>query len=197
MFPWYPYWPVLGVLAALAQTAYAQSLSAPDAGALRQQIERQLPSAMPVETKPLTALPPEFTAAAGLSISVKSFRFAGNTLLNEAQIAPAVASYLNRPIGFKELQQAASAVSDAYRAAGWLVRVYLPRQEIKDGIVTLQIVEGIFGKLRFEGVAPSRLSRPSESLLGTSIVLPGFAGFQFLSNGTTPRGARRQGTRTA
>ncbi len=56
------------------------------------------------------------------------------------------------------MQQAATAVSDAYRTAGWLVRVYLPRQEIKNGVVTLQIVEGIFGKLRFEGVASSRLS---------------------------------------
>ena len=56
------------------------------------------------------------------------------------------------------MQQATAAVGDVYRAAGWLVRVYLPRQEITSGIVTLQIVEGIFGKLRFDGVAPSRLS---------------------------------------
>ncbi len=59
MFSKNPYWPVLGVLAALTQSAYAQTT--PDAGALRQQIERQLPSAMPAETKPLTALPPGFT----------------------------------------------------------------------------------------------------------------------------------------
>lgn len=102
MFLWsrYWYWPVLGSLAALVQSAYAQTT--PDAGALRQQIERQLPSVVPAETKPkpLTALPPEFTPAAGLSISVKAFRFAGNTLLSDAQIAPAVAGYLNRPIGF-------------------------------------------------------------------------------------------------
>jgi len=156
MFSKNSYGSVLGVLAALVQSAYAQTT--PDAGALRQQIERQLPSAVTTETKPLTALPPEFTPAAGLSISVKAFRFAGNTLLSDAQIAPAVAGYLNRPIGFKELQQATAAVGDVYRAAGWLVRVYLPRQEITSGIVTLQIVEGIFGKLRFDGVAPSRLS---------------------------------------
>lgn len=146
------------VLALLAGASVAHAQTAPDAGALRQQIERQLPSAMPAEQKPLTELPPEYKAAPGLSVTVKGFRFAGNTLLSEAQLDSVVASYLNRPLDFNALQQAAAAVSEAYRAAGWLVRVYLPRQEIKDGIVTLQVVESIFGKLRFEGTPPTRLA---------------------------------------
>jgi hemolysin activation/secretion protein len=139
-----------------ASCAHAQN--APDAGALRQQIERQLPQALPGERKPLAALPPEYKPAPGLAVTAKQFRFAGNTLLTAEQLAPAVASFLNRPLDFNGLQQATAAVSDAYRAAGWLVRVYLPRQDITDGIVTLQIVEGIFGKVRLDGTPPSRLT---------------------------------------
>ncbi len=136
---------------------YAHAQTPPDAGTLRQQIEQQVPQALPGERKPLTPLPPEYKSAPGLAVNVKQFRFAGNTLLTAEQLAPAVASFLNRPLDFAGLQKATAAVSEAYRAAGWLVRVYLPRQEIQDGIVTLQIVEGIFGKLRIEGPPPSRL----------------------------------------
>lgn len=142
---------LLGISSAYAQTT-------PDAGALRQQIERQMPQALPDEKKPLTALPPEYKPASGLGVTVKQFRFAGNTLLSAEQLTPALAPFLNRPLDFSGLQQATAAVSEAYRAAGWLVRVYLPRQEITDGIVTLQIVEGIFGKARVEGEPPSRLT---------------------------------------
>lgn len=145
-------------LTLLAAVSSAHAQTPPDAGALRQQIEQQLPKALPAERKPLTALPPAFKPAPGLAVTVKVFRFAGNTLLSEAQLAPAVQPFLNRPLDFNGLQQAASAVSDAYRAAGWLVRVYLPRQEITDGVVTLQIVEGLFGKLRYEGEAANRLA---------------------------------------
>ena len=137
-------------------SAYAQT--APDAGALRQQIERQMPQALPGETKPLTALPPEYKPAPGLAVTVKQFRFAGNTLLTADQLAPALASFLDRPLDFAGLQQAAAAVSEAYRAAGWLVRVYLPRQDITDGVVALQIVEGVFGKVHISEPLALRFS---------------------------------------
>ena len=137
-------------------TVHAQT--PPDAGALRQQIEQQLPRGLPGERKPLTALPQEYKPAPGLAVTVSQFRFAGNTLLTAEQLAPAVASFLNRPLDFAGLQQATAAISEAYRTAGYLVRVYLPRQDITNGIVTLQIVEGIFGKLRIDGTPPSRLA---------------------------------------
>ena len=137
-------------------SAYAQTT--PDAGALRQQIERQLPKALPGEKKPLTALPPEYKPASGLEVTVKQFRFAGNTLLTAEQLAPNLASFLNRPLDFAGLQQAMAAVSETYRAAGWLVRIYLPRQDITDGVVTLQIVEGIIGKVHISDPLPLRFS---------------------------------------
>jgi len=100
-------------------------------------------------------MPPQ----AGLVITVKSFRFAGNTLLSAVQLGPAVAEYLDRPLDYTQLQAAATAVANAYRAAGWIVRAYLPRQEITDGIVTIQIVEAVFGGLHLEGDVPRRINR--------------------------------------
>lgn len=137
-------------LSVLAQTA-------PDAGALRQQIEQHAPTLLPPEQQPLAAPPPEYKPAAGLVVTVKAFQFTGNHLLTDVQLAAAVASYLNRPLDFAGLQQAAAAVSEAYRTAGWLVRVYLPRQDITSGVVSLQIIEGIFGKLQLSQPLPKRL----------------------------------------
>lgn len=145
-------------LSLLAFVTGIQAQTPPDAGTVQQQIERQLPKALPTERAPLRALPPEYKPAAGLTVTVKTFRFAGNTLLADVDLAPTVAAYLNRPLDFNGLQEAAAAVAEAYRRAGWLVRVYLPRQEIRDGLVTLQVVEGVFGTLRLDGKAPARFS---------------------------------------
>ena len=91
-------------------------------------------------------------------MTVTSFRFAGNRLIESEELAKAVADYLNRPLTFAELQQAAAAVAAAYREAGWIVRAYLPRQDVSGGIVTIQIVEAVFGGMRIEGEKPGRES---------------------------------------
>jgi len=143
-------------LLSIAFVFSVQAQTPPDAGVLRQQIESQLPPLLPADEKPRFAPPQEYQAGPGLVITVKQFRFAGNTLLTAEQLAPAVEAYINRSLDFAGLQGVAAAVSEAYRSAGWLVRAYLPRQEISDGVVTLHIVESIFGQVRLEGAQPSR-----------------------------------------
>lgn len=139
-------------------TSSAVAQTPPDAGALQRQIEQQRPQAMPGERRSLVPEPSPMRGAAGVSVTVKTFRFAGNTLLSDAQLAPSVQPYLNRVLDFNGLQQAVAAVGEAYREAGWLARVYLPEQEIVDGVVTIQIVEAHFGEMRRDGPPPTRIS---------------------------------------
>ncbi len=130
----------------------------PDAGSLQQQIDRERKPMLPPRATPeRPAEPAAMQPAAGASITVSAFRFAGNTLLGEEQLAPAVAGYLNRPLDFAQLQKAAAAVAEVYRQAGWVVRAYLPQQEIQAGVVTIQIVEAVFGGAVIEGDPPLRL----------------------------------------
>ncbi len=140
-----------------AQAVLAQI--APDAGALRQQIERdrevQLPRRLAPE-KPAT--PAAIQPVVGISVTVRQFNFAGNTLLTSAQLTPALADYLNRPLDYSQLQAAAAAVAEDSRAAGWIGRADLPQQDIKDGNVTIQIVEAVFGGIQIEGTAPKRVA---------------------------------------
>ncbi len=146
----------LSGLAGLGGMAVAQT-ALPDAGSLLQRIERDRLPALPRLQAPQAPVPPPMQAQPVAVVTAQVFRFAGNTLLTAEQLAPAVAPFLNRPLDFGQLQAAAAAVAAAYREAGWVVRAYLPKQEITNGIVTIQIVEAVFGKVILEGGAPLRL----------------------------------------
>ncbi len=138
--------------------ATANAGTPPDAGQLLQQLQNERGVPLPQKMNPDGAPAPQLMApVAGLSVTVTEFRFAGNSLLTQQKLALAVADYSNHPLGFAELQNAANAVAQVYREAGWIVRTFLPKQDIKDGIVTIQIVEAVFGKLKLDGAA-SRIS---------------------------------------
>ncbi len=105
------------------------------------------------------------------SVTVTRFRIAGNQLLTAEQLAPSTAGFLNRPLTFAQLQEAAAAVAAAYRQSGWIVSVYLPRQEIDGGVVTLQVIEARFGTAVHEGPAPQRL-HPDRALAMVAAAQP-------------------------
>lgn len=135
----------------------AQSQTAPDAGSLRQQIEQQRELALPQAVRPAKVRPPpEIKAQDGMRVNVKVIRFAGNSLLSEDDLAPAVAEFLNREMDFQGLQRVTDAVSAAYREAGWMVRAYLPEQDVTEGVITVQVIEARFAGVKFEG-EPARL----------------------------------------
>lgn len=137
--------------------AVAWGQAAPDAGSVRQQIEQQRPQRLPTAA-PTSAKPPAATQpTSGLTVTLQAIRFSGNRLLDDAQLAPVVAGFLNRPLTFVDLQRTADAVAAAYRGAGWLVRVALPEQGLGAGVLTLTIVEARYGGQRFEGGTPTRI----------------------------------------
>jgi hemolysin activation/secretion protein len=154
---------VAGVLACLAAHAVAMAAQ-PDAGALRQQIEQERAAPLPQQGAGIEVPQAAREATqAQVTVTVQAFRFVGNTLLTGVELERVVASLLNRPIDFNELQQAPAAVARAYRDAGWLVNAYLPTQEITDGAVTIRIVEAVYAGARLEGVAPEHV--PAAQLL--------------------------------
>lgn len=155
-----PLFPILPLIAAMGLHVHSPAQSLPDAGSLRQQIEQQrtlpLPPAAP---QPRVAPPPEIKPQDGISVRVQSFRFAGNTLLGAEQLTPALSEFVGHQLDFAGLQRAADAVAAAYRDAGWLVRVYLPEQDVSEGTITLQVVEARFAGVRFEGEASEHVMR--------------------------------------
>ncbi len=143
-------------LSMLVTEAWAQVL--PDAGSLRQQLEQQSTPNLPKATPLPAATPPrELRPQTGVLVFVKGFQIEGNTLLETASLLAAVSEFTNRELDFAGLQRAADAVAAVYREAGWIVRVYLPEQDVGDGLITLQIIEARFSGTRIEGELPSRV----------------------------------------
>lgn len=139
-----------------------------------QQVERNpwqipLPSVLPLQPQMPTDMPGENKA------SIKQFVFVGNKKIVEVDLQPLVAPYLNRPLSFGELQNAATDVANYYRQMGWIATVVLPAQDITDGIVTIQVIEAAFGGMIIEKqlsrVSPDRIQKTIQAAMTDSAPL--------------------------
>jgi hemolysin activation/secretion protein len=127
--------------------------AAPDAGSVLQQIQQNIktiPSAQD-ETKAFSRPNVGQAQPGAVTVRVERIDFKGNTLLSQEQLDAAVAPWLKSDLDYSQLRQIAAVVNSAYRDAGWLVRVSLPQQDIRDGVVVMQIVEAKFGAAQVQG----------------------------------------------
>ncbi len=129
-----------------------------DAGSLLRQTERDLATPMPAPGLQAPASGPTRVAKpSDATVQVRGFTLVGNTLLSTEELRKALAPFTDRVMTLAQLKDAADWVTTTYREAGWMVRAFLPQQEIKDGIVTIQIIEAIFGGASVQGAEPKRL----------------------------------------
>ena len=144
-------------MALLTLNASAQTV--PDAGSLLRENERQQPR-LPQSTPKLTPQEAAPVDPNALRVKVKAFRITGNTLIAEPVLQAALAGWVGKETAFAELQQAANAVTEAYRAHGWFARPQLPAQDLSEGIVTITILEGRLGAVQIDdGGIPLRVDR--------------------------------------
>jgi hemolysin activation/secretion protein len=132
----------------------AQSQVPPvNAGSLLQEVERQRPAPAAPREGPALSVPPllEPSAAPTAEFTVSRFVFTGNTKVRSSTLEAALANYLNRPIQFKDLQEATNVVADTYAKEGWLARAFIPRQDITEGTVKIHIIEAVYGGSKIQG----------------------------------------------
>lgn len=125
----------------------------PDAGALQKQIEQQLKTA-PTQQLGTTPRAPQDLGSPRqdlTSFTVSGFEFVGNTLLSNEDLQAIVAPYVGQRLDIDQLKKIADLVAERYRDAGWMVRVFLPKQDVQNGVVKLQIVEAKFGATVIQG----------------------------------------------
>ncbi|MCD8515244.1 MAG: hypothetical protein LRY31_04220 [Burkholderiaceae bacterium] len=142
--------------AVMALTAIAAAFSAhaqvPSIGNVLQQV----PTTSPVErqTAPVPGLrgaelepPMREVPGGGATIDVARFAFVGNRELTSAELEARVADRLGRPYTLADLENLAIELTRYYRSRGYFVaRVYVPEQEVANGVVTLRAVEGNYGQ---------------------------------------------------
>ena len=145
---------------ALLSVCYAQvsAQTAPDAGSLLNQIQRSFaPPRLPDVGPPAPPPKVELTEPKGPKIVVTTFRFTGNLLIPSETLAPQLAAYVGKPLGFEDLRNAAAEISLYYRRQGYVATVAVPKQEVKDGVVTLRVLESRFGGVTFDSASDGRI----------------------------------------
>ncbi len=132
--------PISAVFVLFGATVSAQNI--PDAGALMRQNEQYIRQEQMQRNALLRkSFLPEMQMSESTQITPKRIRFLGAKLLSEDLLQAVAKPYLDRSLDAHELEHLTNAVSDAYRRAGWVVRVYIPQQDLSQNDLIVQILE--------------------------------------------------------
>lgn len=138
---------MVGLLYCSAASLYAQTL--PDAGSLLREQERQRPE-LPRPAPQGVPQAPAQLQQSGLRVTVKAFRISGNSLIAEPELQTVLAPWVGQEVGYADLQKALDALSETYRRRGWFARPQLPAQDITDGEIRINILEGRLGAIKID-----------------------------------------------
>ena len=102
---------------------------------------------------------PGIPVADNVKILVKSLQVTGQTLYSEAPLI-AIAGFIpERELTLTELRAMATKIADYYHLHGYFVaQAFLPAQDIKDGAVTIEVIEGRYGNITVRN--QTKLSEP-------------------------------------
>ncbi|MGJ5207605.1 ShlB/FhaC/HecB family hemolysin secretion/activation protein [Bradyrhizobium sp. HKCCYLR20261] len=116
--------------------------------------EQQRRSAQPVPPRPRA---PQFAPQGGGGdvkplFTLRAVALTGASVLPADQLASAYQPYLGKPVSQADLAAIATAISDQYRAAGYhLSRAIVPPQDISNGRVRIQVIEGSITEVSLKG----------------------------------------------
>jgi hemolysin activation/secretion protein len=138
-------------IALIATLALSQSAFAVDIPSAGSQIQ-QIPQA-PVQEKPIPRIrieqgnTPEPTAADTIKIQVNILRITGATVYTEDRLVEASGFTPQSAMTLSELRAVAARIENIYHQDGYiLAQAYLPAQDVDDGVVTITVMEGRYGK---------------------------------------------------
>lgn len=121
-----------------------------DAGAIERTMPRQ-ETPKPSEAPALQIEEPnQMQAAKSLKFTLRGWKISGASLIPENDLQALIQDYVGREIGLDEMREAARTVAAHFREQGYFVRAFLPRQEIRDGVVEIRLVEGRLGDVKIE-----------------------------------------------
>ncbi len=146
----------LGNLMIFPSLLQAQVPPAGESGVSQKALEQSQPEFHPPEEElsPLVVKDSRTVVdpGAGPRFIVKEFKVTGNTLIDDATLAPILEVGDGLEVTLGILHLIAQEINSLYATRGYvLTRAYVPEQEIENGIVTIQVVEGRLGKIEVSG----------------------------------------------
>ena len=141
---------LLAFVSSVFVPSLARAQFLPDAGAIMRETDQlrapQMPRLSP-QAVPAAPIKPDADA---LQFVVKRFELTGVTLVPIAELQKMLKPYTDREITFEELERALGEIAAYYQAKGWYVRPQLPAQDIVDGTVIINVIEGKLGQVEPE-----------------------------------------------
>jgi hemolysin activation/secretion protein len=135
------------VLLAVSQNAFAQQPIG--AGGMIQSVpqapvpEKSVPN-LPIERREAPAKP----LAPGVRFVVNQLHVTGQTHFSEAELVAATGFKPGSELDLADLRALVSKMTQLYNQNGYFVaQAYLPPQDIKNGVVTIAVIEGRYGKI--------------------------------------------------
>ena len=146
----------LGSAVVFPSLLQAQVPPAGESGVSQKALEQSRPEFRPLEEElPPLSIEDSRTVVdpgAGPKFIVKKFEVTGNTLIDDATLAPVLETGDGLEVTLGVLHLIAQEITTLYAMKGYiLTRVYVPEQEIENGIVTIQVVEGKLGNIEVSG----------------------------------------------
>lgn len=125
-----------------------------DAGALQQQIDKEVPDvftrALPTPGAPSDQ---DLQLDQGVQVLVKAVRLEGVHLVDEHELQDKLAPSLGKAYSLQQLQTLVDVVTAFYAERGLVVQAYLPAQTIQeDGIVVIQVLEAKLGAVTVDNI---------------------------------------------
>ncbi|GAB5411008.1 MAG: POTRA domain-containing protein [Chlamydiales bacterium] len=105
----------------------------------------------------------------GASVFVKEIQIVGNSVLSDRDLGRVKAVYEGKDLSIKEVYELCDLLDQFYASKGFfLARTYPPPQEVRDGVLTIRVIEGCLGRISVEG----------NHYYSSSFILSYFAGLQ-------------------
>jgi hypothetical protein len=105
--------------------------------------------------------------ASSAVFEVKRLQITGATVYSEQALVRVAGFEPGRTLNLQGLQIMAQRITRHYQQAGYPVaRAYLPAQEIRDGVVTLAVLEGQYGQVKLDNTSTLHSQLPRDLLDG-------------------------------
>jgi hemolysin activation/secretion protein len=144
-----------GALAAAGFLSVAHAQQAPDAGQTLQDQQRQtpqLPSAGPAVD--VQAPAPTAATPGGAQVAINKVRISGATVFTEAELLGVLGEVTGNSYDLAGLRTLADRLTVYYQSRGYpFARALVPQQTIASGELSIQVVEGRYGKVQATGKA--------------------------------------------
>ena len=120
---------------------------------LQENGQRALREPTPAAPLPLPPPPPPAVVPpGGITVTLKQVAINGNTLIPQDELLNALGPVVGKTFDFAGLSALADKLSAYYRAAGYpFARAYLPQQDLQQGVLHIEVLEGRYGQITAHG----------------------------------------------